>query len=189
MSKFFLGVIVTVLIIVIGGAAVVLMGLMPTSADATPPRWESRIAHIALDNAMEKNAPRLNNPIPPTDENLIDGMKTYVMACAECHGGLDRKPSPMVHSFYPAELHSPPHRRPLSGMYCSMLCVPAFVTPPCRLGGKTMSETDMWKVTSFITRVDKLSPAVQDFWKRRLESSLSAESEAGHEHHDHADHK
>ena len=50
---------------------------------------------------MEKHAPRLNNPIPATDANLIDGMKIYTMNCASCHGTLDKKPSPLEHSFYP----------------------------------------------------------------------------------------
>jgi mono/diheme cytochrome c family protein len=187
MSKFFLGVIFTVLVIVIGGAAVVLMGLMPTGADATPPRWESRVAHIALDNGMEKNAPRLNNPIPPTDENLIGGMKTYVMSCAECHGGLDRKPSPMAHSFYPPapSLILEPIDDPEWHVFYAVRTGIRYTAMPA--WGKTMSETDMWKVTSFITRVDKLPPAVQDFWKKTTGVEPPAEGEAGH--HDHADHK
>jgi hypothetical protein len=47
----------------------------------------------------------------------------------------------------------------------------------------------MWKVTAFLTREEKLSPAVQDFWKKSAGVAAPSESEAGHEHHDHANHK
>jgi len=31
---------------------------------------------------------------------------------------------------------------------------------------KTLSEQDMWKLTSFISHMEKLPPAVQEFWKK-----------------------
>ena len=31
---------------------------------------------------------------------------------------------------------------------------------------KTLSESDIWKLTAFLTRIDKLPPAVQDYWKK-----------------------
>jgi len=36
----------------------------------------------ALDNSVDRHAPRINNPVPPTDENLIAGLKLYTMNCA-----------------------------------------------------------------------------------------------------------
>jgi hypothetical protein len=32
--------------------------------------------------------------------------------------------------------------------------------------GKTLSEQDMWKVTAFLSRIEKLPPGVQDYWKK-----------------------
>ena len=55
----------------------------------------------ALDASMERHAPRISSPIPPTDQNLIDGMKVYTMNCSMCHGTLDNQPSPLAGSFYP----------------------------------------------------------------------------------------
>src|SRR2546423_4422221 len=92
MRNFVLGVIVTLLVLVAGGLAYLYLGLTPTTADATPPPLESRIMISALDASMDRHAPRLNNPVPPTDENLIAGMKLYTMNCALCHGTLDNKP-------------------------------------------------------------------------------------------------
>src|SRR2546428_3404609 len=93
MRNFSRGVIVTLIVLVVGGLAFALLGFMPTNADATPPHLERRIAARALDASMEHHAPRVNNPVQVTDENLIDGMKLYTMNCALCHGALDRKPS------------------------------------------------------------------------------------------------
>src|SRR5271165_7089510 len=101
MRSFILGVVATLLVLVLGGLGFLLLGYMPTNADATPPHLEMRIAMSALDASMDRHAPRVTAPIPPTDENLIDGMKIYTMNCSECHGTLDRKASPLEDSLYP----------------------------------------------------------------------------------------
>ena len=31
---------------------------------------------------------------------------------------------------------------------------------------KALSDQDMWKVTAFLSRIEKLPPAVQDYWKK-----------------------
>ena len=31
---------------------------------------------------------------------------------------------------------------------------------------KALSEQDIWKVTAFLSRIEKLPPAVQDYWKK-----------------------
>jgi mono/diheme cytochrome c family protein len=102
MRNFVLGVIFTLLLLALAGYAMAVLGLIPTSADATPPAFETRIAMTAVDASIERHAPRVNNPVPPLDENLIEGMKVYAMNCALCHGTLDNKPSPLEKSFYPA---------------------------------------------------------------------------------------
>ena len=101
MRNFILGVVVTLLLLLLGGLAIATLGFLPTNADSVPPKMERRIAMSAMDASMERHAPRLTNPVPPTDENLIDGMKIYTMNCAGCHGALDNKPSVLEQSFYP----------------------------------------------------------------------------------------
>ena len=74
MRNFILGIVITILVLLIGGLGFALLGLMPTRANSTPPEMERHIAMSALDNSVERHAPRLNNPVPPTDENLIEGL-------------------------------------------------------------------------------------------------------------------
>ncbi len=101
MGKFILGVIVTLLVLVLGGLGFAMLGFFPTAANVEPPHIERRFAMGAVDASMDRHAPRITNPLTPTDQNLEDGMKLYTMNCALCHGGLDRKPSTLATSLYP----------------------------------------------------------------------------------------
>jgi mono/diheme cytochrome c family protein len=180
MRNFILGIVITVLVLLIGGLGLALLGFLPTRANVAPPEMERHIAMSALDNSVERHAPRLNNPVPPTDENLIAGIKIYTMNCAGCHGGLDRKPVPFGQSFYPPApnliLH-PPDDAEWRLFY--------VIRTGVRYTGmaawdKTLSETDMWKVTAFLTRVDKLPPAVQDYWKKSSGVNAPTSGQEGH---------
>src|SRR5579883_148397 len=166
MRNFILGIIIVLLVIVLGGLAVVNFGWFPTRADATPPSWETRIASSALDASMERHAPRIANPVPPTDENLIEGMKIYTMNCAVCHGTLDEKPSPLATSFYPPppQLILMPPDDPEWHVYYAIRTGVRFSGMPA--WSKALSDDDIWKVTAFLTRLEKLPPNVQDYWKK-----------------------
>src|SRR5580700_6155368 len=166
MRNFVLGIVVTLLVLGLVGLAVATLGLVPTNADAIPPRLEHRIAMSAMDASMERHAPRVSNPIPPTDENLIDGMKIYTMNCSMCHGTLDQKASPLEKSFYP----------PVPQLILDPLDDPEWhifyaVRTGVRYSGmaawnKVLSEEQMWKVTAFLSRIEKLPPGPQEYWKK-----------------------
>ncbi len=186
MRNFVFGVIITLLVLTLGGLAIAMLGFVPTNADSTPPRWEHRLANGALDASMERYAARVNNPLPPTDDNLIAGMKIYTMNCALCHGTLDDKPSPLAHAFYPPPpqiiLH--PLDDPEWHIYYAVRTGVRYTGMPA--WSKTLSEEEMWKVTAFLSRIEKLPPAVQDYWKKSFGAGPpAAEPEKqGHEHED-----
>jgi mono/diheme cytochrome c family protein len=165
MRNFILGIMVTLLAIVLGGLAIATFGLMPTNADAVPPRLERRLAMSALDASMDRHAPRVTNPLSPTDENLIDGMKVYTMNCAVCHGTLDAKPSPLEKSFYPPapQLILDPLDDPEWHIYYAVRTGIRYTGMPA--WGKAISDQDIWKVTAFLSRTEKLPPKVQEYWK------------------------
>jgi len=165
MRNLILGVVVTLIALVLGGLAVATLGLVPTNADATPPRLERRIAASALDASMDRHAPRLSNPLPPTDENLIDGMKIYTMNCSVCHGTLDVKPSLLEKSLYPPvpQLILDPLDDPEWHIYYAIRTGIRYTGMPA--WNKALSDEDIWKVTAFLSRIQKLPPKVQDYWK------------------------
>lgn len=165
MRKFILGVIVTLLVLILGGLGFAALGYIPTYANVAPPRWEHHLANAAVDASMERHAPHVANPLPPSDQNLEDGMKLYTMNCALCHGGFDRKPASLANSLYPPPpnlVSDPPDDPEWHVFYCIRTGIRYTGMPSWQ---KTLSEQDMWKVTSLLSHMDKLPPSVQDYWK------------------------
>jgi mono/diheme cytochrome c family protein len=182
MRSFILGIVITILVLLIGSLGLALLGFLPTQANIAPPQMEVHIAMSALDSSVERHAPRLNNPVPPTDENLIAGLKIYTMNCALCHGGIDRQPSALGKSFYPPPpsliLH-PPDDPEWRVFYVIRTGVRYTGMPAW---DKTLTEPDLWKLTAFLTRVDKLPPAVQDYWKKASGVNPPTAGQDGHDH-------
>jgi thiosulfate dehydrogenase len=177
MGKFILGVVVTLLILILGGLGFAMLGFFPTAANVEPPRFERQIAMGAVDASMERHAPHVTNPLAPTDQNLEDGMKLYTMNCAVCHGGLDRKPSPLATSFYPPvpNLVSDPPDDPEWHIFYTIRTGVRYSGMPS--WDKALSEQDMWKITMLLSHMDKLPPAVQDFWKANFNVAPAAEDD------------
>lgn len=185
MRAFILGVIFTLVVIFVVVLLVAQFGLFPTNADATPSGMERHVAMSALDASMERHAPQIPNPVPVTDNNLIDGIKLYTMNCAVCHGTLDYKPSLLEHSMYPPppQLILDPLDDPEWHIFFAIRTGVRYTGMPA--WNHALSEQDIWKVTAFLSRLDKLPPAVQQYWKTNFGvSPQSHPNEEGHEHHD-----
>jgi thiosulfate dehydrogenase len=189
MGKFILGIIVTLLVLILGGLGFAMLGLFPTNANVEPPHWERHFAMGAVDASMERHAPRVSNPLTPTDENLEDGMKLYTMNCALCHGGLDRKPSTLANSFYPPPPNfiSDPPDDPEWHIFYTIRTGVRYTGMPS--WDKTLTESDMWKITMLLSHLDKLPPSVQEYWKKNFNATPPIEEEKKeddkdkHQHH------
>jgi len=162
-----------------------MLGFVPTNANAEPPRFEKHIAMSAVDASVDKHASHMTSPIQPSAENLIDGMKIYTMNCSVCHGTLDRKPSTLVTSFYPPPpqlVQDPPDDPDWHNYYVVRNGIRYTGMPAW---DKTLSDQDIWKVTLFLSHIEKLPAAAQDYWK----SAFGVQAPAGgsvhqeHEHH------
>jgi mono/diheme cytochrome c family protein len=189
MRTFILGIIVAVVLLFVAGLVIAQFGLMPTNADATPPAFETRIANNALDASMERHAPHTTNPVPSTDENLIAGMKLYTMNCAVCHGALDYKPSALEHSMYP-----PPPQIILDPLDDPEWHINYAIRTGVRYTGmaawnKALSEQDIWKITGFLSHLEKLPPGVQEYWKKAFGVSPERHQGEEHEHGGHEHHE
>jgi len=185
MRSFILGVVVTLAVLILGGLGIALLGFIPTNANATPPKLETHLAMSAVDASTDHHAARINSPVLPSPENLIDGMKIYTMNCSGCHGTLDRKPSPLASSFYPPppQLIQDPPDDPEWFDYYTIRNGIRYTGMPA--WDKALSDQDIWKVTIFISHMKKLPAAAQDYWKNAFGvPAPKAESE----HTDHADH-
>ena len=179
MAKFAFGVIVTLLIILLGCVGFAALGFFPTQANVAPSPLESRIAMGAMDASMDRHAPHLANPVPPTDQNLEDGMKLYTMNCSLCHGTLDRKPASLGNSFYaPApNLITDPPDDPEWHVFFTIRTGVRYTGMPA--WDKTLSQQDMWKIASLLSHLEKLPPSVQEYWKANFGVEAPAEAPKG----------
>jgi thiosulfate dehydrogenase len=184
MRNFVVGVIVTLGVLILGGLGLGLLGFLPTVANVDPPKFERHLAMSAVDASVDRHAAHdVKNPILPTDQNLIDGMKLYTMNCAYCHGGLDKKPSAQAHSFYPPVpqliLH-PPDDEDWHTYYVIHNGIRYTGMPAW---DKVLSSDDIWKVTTFLSHVEKLPQGAQDYWKSTTGVAAPTGDAEGHEHH------
>jgi mono/diheme cytochrome c family protein len=165
MGKILLGAVIMLLILILAGLGFAMLGFFPTAANVEPPHLEAHLAMSAVDASADRHAPRVTNPLTPIDANLEDGMKLYTMNCAQCHGSLDRKPSTLANSFYPPppNLVSDPPDDPEWRIYYTVRTGIRYTGMPA--WDKTLTDQDIWKVTMFLSHMDKLPPAVQDYWK------------------------
>jgi len=164
--RFILGVILTLGILVVIGLVVVDFGLMSFRADQTPSTLETKYAIKAMDSSTKRNAADLKNPVLPSDINLLDGMRTYKTYCSGCHGDSAQPKSPLADSFYPPApqfLQDIPDMPDNQNFYIIKHGIRFTGMPAWQ---KLASDEQIWKVATFLSKMDKLPPAVDQEWKK-----------------------
>lgn len=188
MKGFITGVIVTLIVLFCGAWIYTRTGMAPVNADAQASSMERMFLGGAVDPSVGKHAPHIQNPLPENDENLTRGMAVYAMECAHCHGGLNKKPSDEGLALFP--------RAPQFIVKGEAMDMPEWMTYYItqhgirRTGmlawGKILSSDDMWRVTSFLTKLDSLTPGA----KQKFDQMAASSSDDEHgEHGEDADHK
>ena len=81
-----LGVALTLAVALIGAYFLVRSGLIPANADAKPGRLETWMARTSLDATLRRDAPKGQNPVALTEQNLLNGVHLFAQNCAVCHG-------------------------------------------------------------------------------------------------------
>ena len=165
MKGFIVGVLVTLLVIVAVVFLTVNFALFPMGADNPPGTTEKRIANMALDNYVDKHAPKQKNPIEINSANLITGVQEYEEHCALCHGSYNQRISPMANKLNPPvpQLLRRPSHDPDENFF--------WITKHgIRLTGMPswdgiLTDDEIWKIVTFLRVQDKLAPEVQAAWQ------------------------
>jgi thiosulfate dehydrogenase len=162
-KKFILGLIVGLLIPVIGGYLYVKMGMMPMATASTPLPMEEKIAHMALQAHVNKEAPK-DSPVPADEPNLTQGAHIYVENCAFCHGFPGQPASFAAKGMFPL----PPQLLSKDEMVTDDPIGATFwkVSNGIRLTGmpgfnEMLSPTQMWQVSQLLAHADKLPAPTQ----------------------------
>ncbi len=162
--RFFLGLIVGILLIPVCVYFYVRFGYAPVATAAPPFPMERKLAHMALDARIDKEAPK--QPGVPADEsNLMAGAHLYRENCEVCHAMSDGVQTPTAKGMFP----KPP--KLLSGKGVTddppgetywkvangirLTGMPAY--------GESLNQTQMWQISQLLATADKLPPSVKDY--------------------------
>jgi mono/diheme cytochrome c family protein len=176
MRKFLLGFVLGILTLPAWAFAAAGLGWLPTNAKATPSTLEKVFAHLALDSAARR-AVYLANPIAPTEEHLMAGMKLFKGDCAGCHGDPNNAakretesilcPSPPVFALHPP--HEPDYQ--LFGIIKGGVRYSGMFWWDGQFGkdasGKDVSDEKIWTAVTFLKHIDSLPPAVAAEWHKK----------------------
>jgi mono/diheme cytochrome c family protein len=158
-KNFALGFIAMIAILVAGSWAYLRLGLPDVPADVNPSSIENRLTSLAVHAAVHRNAPKTQNPFPPSDENLIAGGILYVNGCAGCHSQPGKSPGEED-----PEYSRPPKFARDASSYSEPEMFWVIKHGVRRTGmsayGPFYSEKEMWTLAAFVKHMQNLSPAV-----------------------------
>jgi thiosulfate dehydrogenase len=164
---FVFGVVVAIVIASVGGYFVPRNGIIPANADATPGWLETWAAQTSLDATLLRDA-QGTNPVPLTDENLINAIKLYGQHCAICHGTAKGDPSasPVAKGLYarPPQLATDGvEDDPENFSFWKIKHGIRWTGMPSWKG--TLTDQQIWSLALFLKHMDKLPPAAEQAWR------------------------
>lgn len=119
---------------------------------------------MVFDAAVARRAPQTPNPIAPTEPELLAGLKLYRDDCAGCHGEPGH-PSSWGRQFYPP-VPQFGERAPGKPDWQLVWIVRNGVRYS-GMGGWAgqLPDADLWRLATFLARLDALPPAVEAAWR------------------------
>ena len=163
MRAFLFGLVIGIIIVPAAVFLYVWLGYAPVSTKSSPLPFERKLAGIALEKRVEKEAPK-DSPVQPTEPNLLAGAKTYIQDCAVCHGTLTDKESAIAKGMFP---EPPPLLNgggvtddPAGETYWKVANGIRLTGMPGFSG--SLTEEQIWQVSQFLATADKLPQTVKD---------------------------
>ena len=132
------------------------LGVLPVQADVTPSRIEATLLGSALRASVIRHAPNDHNPVPPSDEHLIEGAKLYRQMCSRCHGITSESENLYGQSFYPPAPKLLLSRPSYTDSQMFWLIKHGIRNTAMPAWGSLLSDEDIWKVVTFIQKTDSL---------------------------------
>src|ERR1035437_1005768 len=159
----------TLAVALIGAYSLVRSGLIPANADAIPGWLETWMARTSLEATLSRDAPKDDNPVALTEQNLLNGVNLFAQNCAVCHGSAKgvAASSPIAKGLYqkPPQFATDGIEDDPEGVSfwkikygIRLTGMPSF--------GYSLSDRQIWTLALFLKHMDKLPPAVQQTWQQ-----------------------
>ena len=140
-------------------------GLWPVSATAKAPQWEAAFGQFTLRASLSRQAAGLTNPMQPSNEVLIAGLKTFKMNCSGCHGTPGQPSQWGTQNFYPRVPQFADHPPELSAPQMFVAIKYGIRHSGMGAWNGMMSDEEIWKVATLLEHIGSLPPEVQSNWK------------------------
>lgn len=168
---FILGVLATLAFLALAFYVVIRTGAIPVGADVKPSAFEDWAAATALDEALRRDAPAGRNPLAPTDENLIQGVKLFERHCAFCHGTAqgDAAANALAKGLYlgaPQFATRGVEDDPEGYTFWKIKNGVRWTGMPA--WKDALTDHEIWTIALFLKRMNDLPPAAQAQWRRVL---------------------
>jgi thiosulfate dehydrogenase len=158
MKSFFLGIIMTLVVLAAAAVYFAMRGYLDLRADQQPSALERKVAMSAMDASTDRHAPDQKNPVPYSEDNLVAGARLYWNNCAGCHGSPANQETQLGHSLYPPApqfFKDAPDMPDHENFYIIEHGVRWTGMPSW---DRTLSDQQMWQLTTFLSSIGKLPP-------------------------------
>ena len=170
MRNFLLGILTALFVLVLGGFAYLKLGLVEVRGDRPPSRLEAYLMSSAVHASVRRHAPEVQNPIAPTDENLIAGGKQYRGECSGCHG-TPGKPNRFPGSLVPDAPQFPTVGTGYTEAQVFWVAKHGIRHSGMFVNGLWDSDDELWRVAAYIKRMNSLPQHVQDDLAKKTDHS------------------
>jgi len=140
-------------------------GYWPINATATPSDLEWKINQSILRASLDRQAKNLTNPVQPSNEVLITGMKIFKNGCAGCHGQRGQPSQWGTKGFYPRVPQFADRPPPLSAPQMFVAIKHGIRYTGMGAWDGMLPDDDIWKVATFLEHIGSLPPEVEANWK------------------------
>lgn len=161
MRHFLLGVAATLVVLVLGALAYLLLGFAEVRGDQPVTGLERTVMRAAVHASVRRRAPNDSDPVPPTDANLIAGGREYLNQCAGCHG------TPGKEDRFPNALNPDAPQLPTVGTEYTEAQIFWVAKHGVRRTGMFANgvwdaDSVLWPIATFIKHIKDMPPAVRE---------------------------
>jgi mono/diheme cytochrome c family protein len=160
MKDFIAGFTTGALFLIVGGLIYLRLGLLDIRSGIPVPALTARFLYAGIHASVRRTAPKLQNPLPQTDETLIAGGKLYLNDCVGCHGEPGKPPSDFGATFYPPAPQFPIHGANYSEAEVFWVAKHGIRRTGMAAQGSSYADPKLWSLAAFISRFPNLPPKV-----------------------------
>jgi mono/diheme cytochrome c family protein len=167
MKGFIFGILTIILILGLG-LLLALKGFVSMRADNPPSKLEATLAGHAMDANVARAAPKVTNPVPADEANLVVGARLYRDHCALCHGDPVHPKALLADSLNPP---APQFMNDMADMpdnqnYYILQHGIRWTAMP---GWKSvLTEQEVWHLVIFLSHMNELPPSAKHVFTETL---------------------